>query len=76
MAAFDPASVVAELDRLGLELRCTRLPNGTLAFAPWNGAGGPQAQRMVVEACQSSANRVALLAYLQQAGRVAPEATS
>ena len=76
MAAFDPASVVAELDRLGLELRCKRLANGALAFAPWNGAGGPQAQRIVVEACQSSSNRVALLAYLQGAGRIAPGPTS
>ena len=74
MAAFDPASVVRELDRLGLELRYTTLANGALAFAPWHGAGGPEAQRVIVEACQSSANRVALLAHLQAIGRVAPGA--
>jgi hypothetical protein len=70
MAAFDPASVVEQLSRLGLELHCTVLPDGALAFAPWHGAGGAEAQAALMEACQSSAQRVALLNHLRAVGRV------
>jgi hypothetical protein len=69
-APFDPAALVATLDALGLRLSCRHLDNGTLALAPWNGAGGPDAERILTEACQSSANRVKLLAFLEGAGRL------
>ena len=68
-SAFDPAALVRHLDELGLTLRCVRNPSGALAFAPWHGAGGDEAQRVLLDACQTSANRVALLAYLDATGR-------
>ena len=72
MSSFDPAEVVRQLDQLGLHLCYTRLPNAVVAFAPWHGAGGPQAQQIIVTACVSSVNRVALLEYLVAAGREQP----
>lgn len=72
MSSFDPADTVRRLDALGLRLHYTRLASGALAFAPWHAAGGPEAQQIIVAACVSSANRVALLDYLVETGREQP----
>jgi len=66
---FDPAALVVKLDAMGLRLEYVRLPTGELAFAPWGSDGGPAAQKLLIEACVSSANRLELLQHLQALGR-------